>query len=149
VDSGEACDDGNQESGDGCSSSCQWETNCQKDNKHLPISCGESRSGSFSGAYGDVENLCGKPFKYQDQIFLFQATKGGKVTVTYTASPDQPDMGLFIMTGSCHSALCTADSSSDGKRHDVSFDAVAGVTYFIDLEAPSQQPDYTLSLQCD
>ncbi len=145
----EACDDMNGDPGDGCSASCQWETNCQSDNPHPTISCGQSRSGSFFGAYGDVENLCGKPFLYQDQIFVHTASADGTITVSYTASPDRPDMAIFVMEGSCHSKLCVADSTTTGDRHSVTVPVKAGLTYYIDLEAPSNQPDYTLQLACN
>jgi cysteine-rich repeat protein len=145
---GEACDDGNTSPGDGCSADCQWETSCQSDNQHKPIACGETKSGSLFGAYGDVDEVCGKSFKYQDAVFVFAATTTGRVTVTYSADPDQTDIALFVMRGSCHGNLCVGDSTSEGDRHDVSFDAVAGTTYYFDLEAPSEQPDYTLTVSC-
>lgn len=50
--------------------------------------------------------------------------------------------------GLVDSHLCIGDSTSDGQRHDLTFDAQAGLTYYIDLEAPSQQPNYTLSVAC-
>jgi cysteine-rich repeat protein len=148
VGSGEECDDGNAKSGDGCSSSCSFETNCQSDNAHPAITCGQTLSGSFSGKYGDVDNPCGKSFKYQDIVFVYKADKSGPVTVNFTGKPDQADMAMFVMRGACHDKLCFADSTSDGERHDVSFDAEAGVTYYIDLEAPSFQPNFSITLQC-
>jgi hypothetical protein len=57
-------------------------------------------------------------------------------------------MAMFVMKGSCDSHLCVGDSTSDGQRHDLTFDAEVGLTYYIDLEAPSQQPNYTLSVAC-
>jgi cysteine-rich repeat protein len=145
----EQCDDGDTASGDGCSSACAWETNCQNDNTHYTITCGQTLNGDFFGTYGDIQNLCGKAFLYQDQIFIFTPLAGANVTVTYTASPDQPDMAMFVMDGSCHSALCFADSTSNINPHNVTFQAKSGLTYYIDLEAPSQQPNYSITLQCN
>lgn len=52
------------------------------------------------------------------------------------------------MKGSCHTKLCVGDSTTTGNSHDLTFDAVAGATYYIDLEAPSQQPNFTINVAC-
>jgi cysteine-rich repeat protein len=149
VEPGEACDDGAQVSGDGCSSKCAWETSCETDNARKPIACGGMVSGDFYGKYGDVNGQCGFDQPYsQDQVLVFAATADAHVTVKFTASPDQTDMAMFVLRGSCHAKLCSADSRL-GDRHTASFDAVAGTTYYVVIEAPSNQPSYTATLTCD
>ncbi len=148
TDAGEDCDDANVKGGDGCSSTCKWETSCDDKNGRPTIACGETKSDSIEGNYGDIDDVCGQSFAYQDQIFVFEAKNSERVTVTYTAMPDQKDMGLFVLAGACHGSLCIADAGTEGDRHDVSFDAVAGTTYYLVLEAPSFQPDYTLKVSC-
>jgi hypothetical protein len=76
------------------------------------------------------------------------APADGSVTVSYTATPDRPDMAIFVMEGSCYTGNCIGSSLDEGERHDITFAVTQGVTYYIDLEAPSQQPSYTLTLTC-
>jgi hypothetical protein len=106
-------------------------------------------NGNFAGNYGDIQDLCGEVFQYQDQLFEFTAPEDGSVTVSYTASPDQPDMMIFVMEGWCYNGNCIGKSTDDGDRHDYTFPVTQGVMYYIDLEAPSQQPSYTLTLTCN
>lgn len=148
VDPGEDCDDHGTAPGDGCSATCQWETNCTAKNTHPILTCGQTASGSFEGKYSDVATICGATFKYQDVVFEFRSTAAQHVTVTNTVSPDRPDTAMFLMRGSCHTALCVADSRMGSDEHTLEFDAEAGVTYYIDFEAPSFQPSYSISLGC-
>ena len=94
-----------------------------------------------------MQDLCGKPFLYQDQIFVFTAATSASVTVTFTVSTS--DVAIFVMRGSCHSKLCFVDSTLGPNRKSTTFAAEAGVTYYIDLESPSNQPQYTVGVQCN
>ena len=142
-------DDQNLIPGDGCDASCQWETDCAMDNPHPTMSCGEQKSGSFAGLFGDSENACGQSFPWQDQIYVLQWPDDGMVEVTYSVGGADPNDGaIFILAGSCHSELCVASSLDEGDRHHVAFEASSALDYHIVLEAPSQQPSFTLSVNC-
>lgn len=154
VESGEQCDDSNVVSGDGCSSGCAWETNCTTQNTRHYLVCGGIRiTGEFWGARNDLKGktICGKSYSdyVQDQLFIFTATSNMTVTVHNVTSPPQNNTAMFVMRGSCHSELCIADSTASGDRNSVTFQAEAGVTYYIDFKAPSNQPDYEIWLSCE
>lgn len=154
VETGEACDDGNLASGDGCSAQCQWETNCGTNNARQVLECGGAkRTGSFYGAFNDLKAspICGKsyPNYVQDKLFVFKAPADLTATVRHTTSPNQNDTAMFVLRGSCHSGLCIADSISQGDHRTVTFHAEAGVTYFIELKAPSNQPNFEIWLTCE
>src|SRR5690606_5398622 len=111
------------------------------------LTCGGSAGGNYSGAYSDVDGpRCGATFQYQDGIFVFSPSVSQTVTASYTSSPEQNDGAIFVLEGSCHTGLCAASSLDVGDRHSVTFDAVAGVTYYLVLELPSFQPTYTIQL---
>lgn len=154
VESGEQCDDNGTVSGDGCSSTCTWETNCDSRNRRDYLVCGGTRlEGSFWGAYNDLKGktICGKSFSdyVQDQLFVFVAPSNMTVTVQNVTSPPQNNTAMFVMRGSCHSELCIADSTASGDRNSVTFQAEAGITYYIDFKAPSNQPAYEIWLTCE
>ena len=143
----EQCDDSNTSSGDGCSSTCFYETDCDMDNPRPTIICGQTLSGNMGGNWGDVQDICGKSFLYQDQLYIYTPGVTGEVTVTHTGNRD--DMAIFVMEGSCHAGLCIGDSTTSGDPKSITFTARAGVIYYIDLEAPSAQPSYTITLTCN
>ncbi len=154
LDGGEECDDGNTTSGDGCSSTCAWETNCGTNNTRQTLDCsGTRRTGSFEGKYNDlkVPSICGKSYSeyVQNQLFVFTSPTDTAVTVTHTTSPYQNNTAMFVMRGSCHSNLCIADSTASGSHQSVTFEAEAGVTYYIDFKAPSNQPSYEIWASCE
>jgi hypothetical protein len=113
------------------------------------IACGQQVGGNLSGAFGDSDDAtCGYTFQWQDNIIEFDAGADATVTATYTSSPDPQDGALLVMAGSCHANLCVATSLDSGDRHSVTFDAVAGLSYYIVFEGPSNQPSFTVSLSC-
>lgn len=123
---------------------------CEMGNTWQTLGCGGSYRDDFLGAFGDVQDVCGESFLFQDQIFVFDALVSESVTVQYTAMPDQPDMAIFVLEGICDTGACIGKSTDDdGDRHNFTFDVTAGTTYYIDLEAPSAQPQYTIWLSCD
>ena len=143
VDAGEDCDDANTSNNDGCSSSCAWESNCGNDNPHPAISCGGQGNGNMNGAYSDVDQpVCGQTFAWQDRVYVFEAQSSGSVTATFTSSPDPGDGAIAVMEGSCHNQLCIATSLDSGDYHSVTWDVIAGLTYYIDLELPSQAAQF-------
>ncbi len=106
----------------------------------------------MSGKFSDVKGaLCGRSFPdySQDLLFVFTAPSSGTVTVQYTAPQGLKDTAVAVLRGSCHTGLCIALSPlPPDDWHQASFVAEAGVTYYIDLESASQQPNVTITLQC-
>jgi hypothetical protein len=135
--------------GDGTTTFGGGSGTCATDNPRIPVSCGSSPTGSFIGNYGDVEELCGQSFQFQDQLFEFSPTADATVDLQYTMTPDQGNGMIFVMQGVCDSAACIGSSIDDNADwHDYTFSATAGTTYYILLEAPSAQPNFQLTVTC-
>jgi len=98
-----------------------------------------------------VPSICGKSYSeyVQNQLFVFTSPTDTAVTVTHTTSPYQNNTAMFVMRGSCHSNLCIADSTASGSHQSATFEAEAGVTYYIDFKAPSNQPSYEIWASCE
>jgi cysteine-rich repeat protein len=153
VEGSEDCDDNNHTTGDGCHD-CRWETNCDSNNgAPQVIACGQTKSGGISGNWNDVEGVrCATADGGQDAQLVFTPSADANVTARYTLNAGGAylgDHGLFVLEGSCHTALCIGAAYRLGDPWELEFEAKAGLTYYIDVEAPANFPQYSVTLTCN
>lgn len=146
VESGEQCDDGNASSGDGCSSTCQWEQTCTADEA---LSCGGSDHESSDPSGNDVDNYsCSSLGGSDDHVYSFVPQTSGTAHVDLSIDDFDDDYDLFILEGACNPTLCHAHSATSGDDS-VSFSVTAGMTYYIVVEEyMSPWYGYRVSLSC-
>ncbi len=96
VDTGEECDDGNNNNGDGCSSTCTWEKAVENDICPgtviaLTGTGSDPRKGSVSGttvtALNHYSSSCGGG-SGKDVVYTFTPPQNGTATVKFTAAYD-------------------------------------------------------------
>lgn len=132
VEAGEQCDDSNTSNGDGCSSTCQWETSCTADRA---LACGSNHYLSSPPSGNDVSGYnCTTFGSGVDYVYSFVPTNSGNASVSVTCDNWDDDYDVMILRGSCHPKLCIAAGTSSSCDN-VSFPVTAGLTYFIVVEA--------------
>ncbi len=132
LDSGEQCDDGNNVSGDGCSATCQSESNDLCANA-FPV-CPGNYNGTTATATVDGSTTCGSSNSTRDVWYRYTASANGTLLVETCAGASY-DTVLSIHSGcpgSGSSLACNDDAcGSNGRLSRTSTSVVAGSTYWI------------------
>jgi cysteine-rich repeat protein len=135
IDAGEQCDDGNTTSGDGCSATCQSESNDACANA-FPV-CPGNYNGSTATATVDGSASCGSSSSTRDVWYRYTATANGTLTAE-TCSAASYDTVVSIHSGcpgtTGNQLACNDDTTGCGgnnRSSRVSTSVVAGNSYLI------------------
>ncbi|MFH2008299.1 MAG: kelch repeat-containing protein, partial [bacterium] len=149
------CTDGRDNDCDGlvddddpeCTLCAEWE----------PIACGATADSSTLNGPAAIRSyacLEGWELIGPEAYYGFTAAQDGPVTVTVTGT-GQGDPDLVVTGANGHDRCepvheCLGSSSLDGLPETVTFDAVAGRTYFFIVDSFAAAPaEFTIDVQCD
>jgi hypothetical protein len=103
----------------------------------IPLTCGGRVQGSTEGstATGDPTASCGTSVD-QGGVFYSLLGTGGRITLSTCDVATNFDTKLHVFSGSCGSFACVggnddASCASSGTSSSVSFNSVAGTTYYV------------------
>ena len=147
----EECDDGNTVSGDGCDASCNTESpTCIPDWAYLD--CGGTDWWTTEPGAGSTDNIDTYPctshnLSGPEYTYTFEAQTSGQVTVTL--SDTDPGQNLDLLVLGYGGGVCEAANCMQHGNNQVSWNAVAGETYFILVDGRNGSVGgYTVSMVC-
>lgn len=147
----EACDDGNESGGDGCSADClaiEWEEVCAS----LPVlSTSSANTGTTTGEQNLFEtgSLCAVESGQPERAYTFTAPSDGTLTLTLTQP--QADFALYVQDGCAASTfdtwLACGSSFLAGTPEEASVELEAGqeITVIVDGSRDGQAGAYELT----
>ena len=120
----------------------------------IPVSCGQTVSGTTVGAAADVAPFCGTSDGTGGGVWYSLVGDGSLVTVTTCNPGSDYDTKLRVFTGTCGSLICETGNddfscSFSGLRSSVTFSSVVGTTYYILVHGFSTaQGNFEVSVSC-
>jgi cysteine-rich repeat protein len=146
----EECDDGNSVNGDGCDVNCQLENpTCVPDWAYLFCNSGDTYSTSAGGATDVVDSYpcTGRDESGPEYTYTFTAPESGEVTVEFTGM--DPGIDLDLMVLSYGGGICAPENCIAFGDNQVTWDAVAGNTYFILVDGVNgDEGGYSVNMTC-
>ncbi len=147
IEPGETCDDGNMMSGDGCSSTCQTETDDGKSCANaIPIDLdfgSAMASGTTTGGGAHTSSTCGSAGA--DIVYAVTVENDGFLTANLPRSGTAFDSVLYASTACSDSSVINALTCNDSKATSgntpllggevISFPVQQGQTYFVFVDA--------------
>jgi Secretion system C-terminal sorting domain len=120
----------------------------------IPISCGQTVTGSTTTSTIDVAPACALNFPRFGVWYVFAGT-GQSVTLSTCNATTNYDSQIGVYSGSCGSLVCVAGNdnaptcSAGGRKSTVTFTSVAGTNYYIWVTgAVSARGNFALSVAC-
>ena len=147
VDPGEACDDGNIADGDGCSATCEIEnTVCEP---AFTLGCGDTDSWNttFTGSTDGADSYSCSTFDASGREYTYSFTSDVTGQVSVALSNLAVDLDIYVVGdqgGGCDPGNCLGFGEDN-----ITFDAVAGETYFIVVDGyQGAEGSYSIALDC-
>ena len=147
----EECDDGNTTNGDGCDANCNAETpTCVPDWAYL--ACGGTDWWTTAVGAGSTDNIDSYPCTGQnlsgpEYTYTFEAQTTGQVTVNLGNT--DPGQNLDLLVLGYGGGLCEAANCMQYGDNQVSWNAVAGETYFILVDGRNgAEGNYSVDMIC-